>query len=629
MRAANGLPAGYQSNGFAPAPWTVQDSCAVIVSLTRKFGQGGAGELRNLALLRYLQTRPAVKGRVLDAMDDLAWQSDDRAVTTVSAKDDPVKDPPKLWDFSRQDSERQMRAMPNTGLLELAPAVRMASQDDMVAAAQSLAVPFKVGSYCIVVSKQRSSTGSPLLLTGPQMGHTAPSVVHEMSLEAPGLRVRGMDVPGAPGIIIGNTPEMAWGLTSGVADLEDVVVSSLNPDGTYTSNGKPMALKEVKFPLLVKGAPTKEVVQRRTVHGPVLLLSKASQAVYSLRSAFWMKEVSSLAPMHSIYSAKRAEDVKKLVGQMPVSFNFFYALRTGPIGYRYGGFVPIRAKGLDPRLPTPDTQENEWKGFLTSDQMPHVEDPSEGLLTNWNNKPVSWWMNGDTPVWGQLFRTTVLRAQLPSGKIGESDLVSAISAVSRAETDDNASFVPLFRAALSSRFGSDLPPSAALLANYDGWEVAGSVPARIYNQAVAELRKQLYLPAFGNFTSDDLFATVVQPHVLLQALARKSSYDVLAGREPEDVLVKAYEDAIVSLTTRFGPDQATWGYVPGTLPGSGSERVPYNNRGTYIQINTVGRSITSKNVVTPGVAESGDHAFDQVPLAKTWTFKPMAPFKGK
>lgn len=629
MESSGKLPAGYAANGFTPRPWTVQDSCAVMVALTRKFGQGGAGELRNLALLRYLQTRPGIKGQVLDAMDDLAWQNDPRAITTVAAEDDPVKNPPKLWDFTRADSERQMAEMPNTSLLELAPAVRMAGQGDLVAAAQKLSVPYKVGSYAVVVGKSRSKTGQPLLLTAPQMGHTKPSVVHEMHISAPGLRVRGMDVPGVPGVIIGNTPDLAWGLTSGVADLEDVVVSKLVEDGSYLSGGAPQKLTEIKFTLKVKGSPDKEIVQRRTVHGPVLLLSRGSKAVYSLRSAFWMREVGSLSAMHSIYSAKTTRDIAALVGDMPVSFNFFYALKSGQTGYRYGGRVPIRAAGLDPRLPTPDERKYDWRGFLTAQQMPHVENPKSGLIVNWNNKPVSWWLNGDTPVWGRLFRTEVLLKSLPTGKVGEPDLVAAARAISLAETDDNASFVPAFKSAFEMQYADGMPPYAKMLAGFDGQDVAGSVAARLYAQSVAELRKEIFLPLFGNFTSEDLFATVIQPHLIHQALDGETNIDVLAGRKPREVLVKAYENAVAALTARFGADSSAWAYVPGTFPGVGDERVPYNNRGTYIQVSSVGSEIKSQNVVTPGVAESGPHSEDQVKLAKDWKFKPMAGFSGR
>ena len=59
------LPKGYADNDFRPEPWSELDSAAITVRLFQMFGRGGAGEVRNLALLTYLQTQPA-KAKTFD-----------------------------------------------------------------------------------------------------------------------------------------------------------------------------------------------------------------------------------------------------------------------------------------------------------------------------------------------------------------------------------------------------------------------------------------------------------------------------------------------------------------------------------------------------------------------------------
>jgi len=58
--------------------------------------------------------------------------------------------------------------------------------------------------------------------------------------------------------------------------------------------------------------------------------------------------------------------------------------------------------------------------------------------------------------------------------------------------------------------------------------------------------------------------------------------------------------------------------VPGEVP------IPYSNRGTYIQVvELLPDGPIGRNVLPPGVAQTGPHSRDQVPLSRAWTFKPM------
>jgi hypothetical protein len=53
--------------------------------------------------------------------------------------------------------------------------------------------------------------------------------------------------------------------------------------------------------------------------------------------------------------------------------------------------------GFDERLPYPGTGEAEWRGLLDRRQTPHVINPEQGWLANWNNVPSEGWTAGDAP----------------------------------------------------------------------------------------------------------------------------------------------------------------------------------------------------------------------------------------
>src|SRR3712207_5050845 len=77
--------------------------------------------------------------------------------------------------------------------------------------------------------------------------------------------------------------------------------------------------------------------------------------------------------------------------------NLMAADSQGNIGYWHPGLLPIKPRGYDERLPFPGTGEAEWKGFLSVAQRPHVINPKQGWLANWNNVPSVGWTQGDFP----------------------------------------------------------------------------------------------------------------------------------------------------------------------------------------------------------------------------------------
>lgn len=612
------LPEGYKNNSFSPRPWTLTDSAAIAVNLSRQFGQGGAGELRNFALVQYLRTRPAVRDNILDVLDDLAWQNEPLADTTVAKRDDVTFREPEIFNFTRSESEAHLKSLPNTNLLELAGAVRTASMEDAKLIAESNSVVHKMGSYAIAVSPRRSTTGRPILLTAPQMGHNTPSVIHEAAIETPDLKVAGMNVPGIPGILIGYTPTAAWGFTSGVADLEDIFVSTLVDNETYTSSGIDLKLEEVPFTLKIKGEPDRVVTQLRTIHGPVLLKSTSSKAVYSLRSPFWMKEIAANAALFDLYSAKEPADFTKFAAKIPVSFNLFFATQQGDIGYRFCGLMPLRARGSDPRFPTLDTKENQWRGFVSYGDMPRVDNPSSGLLTNWNNKPAHWWPNGDTPVWGRYFRSKNIPFYLQTPKISPELVERTAFNIAREDHDLFRAFQPEFIQNLASNRNTQL------LRTYNGKNFIDTPEPALFFEAISQLRKELFLGQLGNFTADSLFVQVLQTDVILNALDGKTKFNYLGSRTKSEIVSTALNKAVESLEKSQGPNPATWKFTPGQIRYTGQNPIPYNARGTYIQITEFGEFWPSaRSVAGPGVTESGSDATSQIPLIRDWKYKVM------
>ena len=157
------------------------------------------------------------------------------------------------------------------------------------------------------------------------------------------------------------------------------------------------------------------------------------------------------------------------------------------------------------------------------------------------------------------------------------------------------------------------------LEGFDGWMLDGSSQAQEYRLFLDDLREELFLPTTGNFIAPDNFRTIAQPSVMLKALEGKTKLDYLKGRHPSDIVRKAIVKSGARLANLNVPR-----FVANPIPVPGQPPIPYSNRGTYIQVvEVLPTGPEGRNIVTPGVAESGEHSLDQVHLARAWMYKAM------
>src|SRR5207248_11608320 len=94
----------------------------------------------------------------------------------------------------------------------------------------------------------------------------------------------------------------------------------------------------------------------------------------------------------------------------------------------HSGLTPIRAKGVDPDLPSWGTGRWEWKGFLPAKDHPQAVDPAKGWIDSWNNKPAREWRAADSKwAYGPVHRVQLLAKQLqrriPKNNVTAADMV--------------------------------------------------------------------------------------------------------------------------------------------------------------------------------------------------------------
>jgi penicillin amidase len=267
-----------------------------------------------------------------------------------------------------------------------------------------------LGSNNWVVDGSRTANGAPLLANDPHLPLGMPSVWYENHLCGDDWDVVGLSFAGMPGIIVGHNGRVAWGLTAGFADTQDLYVERLNPENPhqYEFEGTWHDAEVFREEIVVKGgAPVvEEVVVTR--HGPLIdgLVAEASSEPLALR---WPAlEPNDMA--RTILGVARVRSCDELHAELshwvgPV-LNVVYADVEGNIGYTLAGRMPLRVENHDGRTPVPGwTGAYEWRGYVPFEDWPHAINPPTGMFITANAKPVG----DDYPyflghAWGPGFR---------------------------------------------------------------------------------------------------------------------------------------------------------------------------------------------------------------------------------
>jgi penicillin amidase len=313
----------------------------------------------------------------------------------------PIPNPTNLG------SEPVSGALPTLALNDYSRAA-----DDGAGLVNPLSPVHRGGSYMVAVSEPK--VHQALFFNGPELGFSAPEELYEMELHGPGVEVRGITAPGAPVIAIGHNAHIAFGLTSGLSQTNALYVEHLvsgHPeeyyfrghirhmdcrDETFNYRPPPTALLSASS-FLASPPQAGSVTLRlcRTIHGPVQ--ARVGNVAYARRYATWKREIGTIYGLASVDTASSVAQVGHDTSKLTWNENLMAADGRGHIGYWHPGLLPIRPKGWDERLPYPGTGQAEWKGFLPVPRRPHVVDPAQHWLTNWNTLPSQGWTTGNDP----------------------------------------------------------------------------------------------------------------------------------------------------------------------------------------------------------------------------------------
>ncbi|MGA2773008.1 MAG: penicillin acylase family protein, partial [Bryobacteraceae bacterium] len=94
------------------------------------------------------------------------------------------------------------------------------------------------GSNAWAIAGSHTASGKPLLSNDMHLEYSLPGIWYMAHLQAPGLDVSGVTLPGVPGVMVGHNQRIAWGITNLQFDVQDLYIEKFDDrTGRYLYRG--------------------------------------------------------------------------------------------------------------------------------------------------------------------------------------------------------------------------------------------------------------------------------------------------------------------------------------------------------------------------------------------------------
>lgn len=247
------------------------------------------------------------------------------------------------------------------------------------------------GSNMWAVSATKSASGHPMLFLNP---HTPMLPVYESQwISDEGWNITGLTAYSQTLVPVkGHNEHLGWALTVNNSDMVDSWVEVFDDPArplAYRSGAGYRLAIEWRDSLRVKtasGLETRQVVLRRTHHGPILGERDGKRIAVNFGNVDrggLLQQWYAMGKARNLAEFKRALDINGLVYH-----NIMYADTAGNIFFIHSGAVPKRDTTLDWSKPVDGSDpRSDWQGYHTPSEMPQVLNPPSGWMQNTNSTP--------------------------------------------------------------------------------------------------------------------------------------------------------------------------------------------------------------------------------------------------
>ncbi|HUY94656.1 MAG TPA: penicillin acylase family protein [Terracidiphilus sp.] len=358
------------------------------------------------------------------------------------------------------------------------------------------------GSNNWVISGKHTASGLPLLSNDMHLPIDVPNIWLMAGLEAPGIHVEGVTLPGIPGVIAGHNLHEAWGFTALYADVQDVYVEKLDGKGHYqAADGSWQALATDREVIQVRGGKDVTVDVESTDHGPIVTpVIPGETRPLALKWTLYDPSLRGM-PIYQMNTASNwAEFSAALANWDWPTQNLVYADDQGHIAYHAVGRVPLRPAGLA-AVPIAD-HAHEWAGYIPFDSMPKAVDPPSGFLATANARVTT--DKSPYPLsleWIDPYRVErIYKALQGREKLTPKDML-AVQTDIYSEVDQELGHRFAYAIDHASKVDDRLRKAADLMRSWDGKLTTDSAAASVVDRARQQFWPLVLEPKLGKLTN--------------------------------------------------------------------------------------------------------------------------------
>ncbi|MEO5931705.1 MAG: penicillin acylase family protein, partial [Candidatus Kapaibacterium sp.] len=445
-----------------------------------------------------------------------------------------------------------------------------------------------IGSNAWAIAGSRTIGGRAMLANDPHLAHSAPSRWYQTVMIYNGNRVGGVTIPGAPFVVIGRNNDVAWGITSLMADETDFFTEKLDSlkKNTALYDDKWEKLTLLRDTITVKDSASVPIVIRIGRHGPLISdvhpfalpaprkngKAPADTSVLA-RSPIAMRwrgndvsqELAAWQGMNNAHNLQEFTAATRL-GGVP-SLCFIYADKGGTIASIPVARIPVREM-TRMNLPNPgwDSRYN-WKGTIPMEKLPPLVNPTDGYVASANNKISNNLPFATGDLWEDPSRSIREEELLKEGNnFGIMDFVQMQGDVASPHMRYMAEF--LIRAFPDSlKQGSAVRESLRRLRSWDGSMMVDLPEAAIMAQWLQTTIEMTYRDELGPTLYEHYVHTALLPlkalryHMMIDSRWFDDVSTPNRQETRDDIIRKALGRALDSLHARFGVwEIAKWRY---------------------------------------------------------------------
>ncbi|WP_136465691.1 penicillin acylase family protein [Flagellimonas onchidii] len=437
-------------------------------------------------------------------------------------------------------------------------------------ALKNLPVPLFEGSNSWVLAPEKTKNGKVILANDPHIGFAQPSVWYEAHVNAPGYEKYGYHLAGVPFPLLGHDRNLAYGLTMFENDDIDFYYEETHPtDSTkYKTEEGWKNYEIVTKDIKVKDGGTISFSYKKTRHGPVM--NNIAKQISGNRpiAMSWIYTKEDNRVMDALYGISHSENLDEFENALPKihapGLNVMYGDAEGNVAWWATAKLYQMPDSLSTKFVLDGTTgTQEPIRFLDFSENPSAINPPWNYVYSANNQPDS--------IAGMLYTGYYLpenRAkrivELLDGK-NDWDRDSTAEMILDVTSSVNPGLITeLIKLLDVSSLTNEQLVQVDALKNWDGSYTLDSSNPTLFHRCEYFMLKNTMEDELGSERFNQLLGThLLKRQIAWGSMMKQGKWwdnvntpDVVETRD--DIVLKSFAEAWVSLVSDFGPDPAQW-----------------------------------------------------------------------